>query len=94
MHSTENTQLRQFVESVPTALVLYAADTSILCCNPMAEELMRLSEAEMLGKQAAVPDWGFVSADGSALPLEFHPVNRVRAMPSSWLMRGAARSWM
>ncbi|MCG6537966.1 MAG: PAS domain S-box protein, partial [Syntrophales bacterium LBB04] len=42
----------------------------------MAQELLGLSEDQMLGKAAIDPAWHFLHEDGSIMPLEDYPVNK------------------
>ncbi|MBU4261359.1 MAG: response regulator [Proteobacteria bacterium] len=70
---------RTLVQKIQAAVVVHGADTQILISNSMAQELLGLTEDQMLGKVAIDPAWHFCREDGSALPLDEYPVNRVLA---------------
>jgi putative nucleotidyltransferase with HDIG domain len=48
-------------------------------CNPEAEQLLRMSADQMLGKDLAGLGWQFVREDGSRMPENEFPVNQVIA---------------
>jgi PAS domain S-box-containing protein len=68
---------RTLIQKIQTAVVVHGADTQILISNSMAQELLGLTEAQMLGKMAIDPDWHFIREDGSTLPSHEYPVNQV-----------------
>ena len=68
---------RTLINKIQAAVVLHNADTKIIACNPMAQELLGLTEDQMLEKTAIDPDWRFVRADGSNMASEDYPVNQV-----------------
>jgi PAS domain S-box-containing protein len=70
---------RNLIEKIQAAVVVHGADTGILMSNHLAQELLGLSEAQMTGKSAIDPDWHFYREDGSVMPVEEYPVNRVLA---------------
>ena len=74
-HSEE--KFRVLVQKLQTAVVVHASDTRILIANPMAQELLGLSEDQLLGKSVIDPSWHFLREDGSEMPLDEYPVNRV-----------------
>lgn len=65
------------IQKIQAAVIVHGADTQILISNSMAQELLGLSEDQLLGKMAIDPSWHFFREDGSTLPLEEYPVNRV-----------------
>jgi len=67
------------IESISAAVVVHDADTRITRCNAAAQGLLGLTEAQLLGKDSADPAWRFLRADGTAMPAEEYPVNRVLA---------------
>ncbi|MET0069488.1 MAG: EAL domain-containing protein [Candidatus Thiodiazotropha sp.] len=73
------TQYRDLVQTVQAAIVVHAADTQILNSNTMAQDLLGLSESQLLGKSAIDADWHFLHEDGSVMPVEDYPVNQVLA---------------
>lgn len=70
---------RLLLRNIRAAVVVHAADTRILMANPVAHELLGLSEAQMFGKAAIDPAWHFLREDGSPLALADYPVNRTLA---------------
>ena len=83
---TEIAGLRRSVESYQGILtmlrigvVVHAPDTSILYGNAEASQILGLSPEQMAGKAALDPAWQFVREDGSSLPVNEYPVNRVLA---------------
>ena len=76
INNSEN-RLRNLINTIKTAIVIHAHDTSIIQCNQTAQEILGLSKDEMLGKKANDPVWKFVKENGSVLPLDEYPVNIV-----------------
>ena len=72
------TQHRELLRNLHTAIVVHAPDTSILYSNPRAATLLGLSIDQMFGKVAMDPDWCFMDEQGRPLALQDYPVNRVR----------------
>jgi PAS domain S-box-containing protein len=70
---------RTLIQKIQTAVVVHGADTQILTCNPIAEELLGLSENQLLGKVVVDPDWHFFREDGTVMPFEEFPANKVFA---------------
>jgi two-component sensor histidine kinase/HAMP domain-containing protein len=68
---------RDLVENLDTAVVVYTADTRIVLSNFRSQELLGLSEDQMMGKTAIDLAWYFVREDGTRLPLSEYPVNLV-----------------
>jgi PAS domain S-box-containing protein len=71
--------LQQLLANLPMAIVVHGPDTSIRYCNPAAQEILGLSESQLLGRTAIDPAWHFIREDGSTMPPEEYPVNRVIA---------------
>ena len=65
------------LSSLNAGVVVHAPDTSILIANPAASKILGLSEDQMYGKQAMDPQWKFLREDGSDMPLDEYPVNRI-----------------
>lgn len=59
--------------------VVHAPETRVLQCNATACTLLRLTRSQLLGKAALDPVWQFRREDGSVMPLEEYPVQRVLA---------------
>jgi PAS domain S-box-containing protein len=70
---------RSFIHKIQAAVVVHDADTRIIACNSKAQELLGLTEYQMLGKTAIDPDWKFLNADGERMSLKEYPVNQVLA---------------
>ncbi|WLT32644.1 PAS domain-containing protein [Geothrix sp. PMB-07] len=68
---------RSLVDNLTSGVVVHRPDTRILYSNTMAGALLGLTQDQMLGKTALDPAWCFLKEDGSTLPLEDYPVNRV-----------------
>lgn len=70
-------RLQLLVDTVQAAVVVHAADSSIVFANPSAARLLGLTREQMLGRRAIDPAWHFVREDGSRMPVEEYPVSRV-----------------
>jgi len=67
------------IENLPVGVVVHAPDTRIVQCNPEASLVLGISSDQMLGKDARDTVWHFVREDGTRMPLDEFPVNRVIA---------------
>ena len=65
------------IQNLNAGVVVHDAQTAVLLCNAKASSLLGLTEDQILGKVATSPDWYFEASDGSRLPLEEYPVNRI-----------------
>jgi PAS domain S-box-containing protein len=70
---------RRLLQNLSIAVVVHAPDTRITYSNPMAATLLGLTTEQMQGRQAVDPAWHFEREDGTPMPLEDYPVNRVIA---------------
>jgi PAS domain S-box-containing protein len=70
---------RRLIESLGVGVVVHRADTRIVSSNREASRVLGLTSDQLQGKSAIDPAWHFVNEDGSELPLELFPVNRVVA---------------
>ncbi len=68
---------RRLIQRIQAAVVVHGADTRILTSNPKAQQLLGLTEEQLMGKSANDPDWHFFRKDGTTMPLEEYPINRV-----------------
>jgi two-component system, cell cycle sensor histidine kinase and response regulator CckA len=68
---------RDLIQKIQAAVVVHGADTQIQMCNQLSQDLLGLTEEQLLGKQAIDPGWHFFREDGTDMPLEEYPVNRV-----------------
>jgi diguanylate cyclase (GGDEF)-like protein/PAS domain S-box-containing protein len=76
------TKFRTLVQKIQAAVIVHNADTQILTANSMAQDLLGLSEEQLLGKTAIDPAWHFLNEDGSVMPLQEYPVSQVLASGS------------
>jgi two-component system, cell cycle sensor histidine kinase and response regulator CckA len=72
-------QLHAILQSIQAAVMVHGPDTRVLKCNQASQELLGLTEDQMLGKKAIDPLWKFYDEDGGDMPPERYPVNRVMA---------------
>ncbi|MBT8369846.1 MAG: CHASE domain-containing protein, partial [Deltaproteobacteria bacterium] len=68
---------RNLVSNLNTGVVLHASDTRVLFANARAQQLLGLTEDQMLGKMDIDSAWHFLRDDGSQLPTAEYPVNIV-----------------
>ena len=87
IQESEN-KYRALARNLPVGVVAHAPDTSILFSNSMAQELLGLTEDQMLGKTAIDPAWCFIGEDGRRQALDEYPVNRAL---STWKEISAPR---
>lgn len=70
---------RTLIEKIHAAVVVHDADMRIIVANPVAQQILGLTEADLLGVSATDPHWALFHEDGrQALP-EDYPANRVLA---------------
>ncbi|MGZ8158490.1 MAG: PAS domain S-box protein [Methylobacter sp.] len=70
---------RTLIQKIQAAVVVHGPDTRILTSNPVAQEILGLSEDQLYGKTAVDPAWYFFREDGSLAPPNEYPVNKVLA---------------
>jgi PAS domain S-box-containing protein len=87
-------QYRALVENLSAGVVTHAPDTHITYANPRACQLLGLTLDQLTGKTAMDPYWRFLREDGSTMPLEEFPVQRVVSTgePLAGLVVGTVRS--
>jgi PAS domain S-box-containing protein len=68
---------RTLIANLDTGVVVHASDTRILLANSRAQELLGLTEDQMLAKRDIDPAWHFLRGDGRRLTTEEYPVNVV-----------------
>lgn len=73
----------ELVESLFEGVVVHSATTEILYANPRALDILRLTENQVLNKDAFDPQWHFVCSKGKRLALEDYPVNIVNRTQSA-----------
>ncbi|MBU0691404.1 PAS domain S-box protein [bacterium] len=74
---------RTLIQNIQAAVVVHNSDTQISTSNAAAQELLGLTEDQMLGKTAWDPDWHFYREDGTVMPFEEYPANQVVATRKS-----------
>ena len=67
----------RLIEHLPAVVVVYDPDTRILLANPAAERLFGIPADQMEGRTIAEIPFRLLREDGTPLPLEDYPVNRV-----------------
>ncbi|OOY54708.1 hypothetical protein BOW11_11260 [Solemya velum gill symbiont] len=70
-------EFRQLVQNLQAGVVVHGPDSQILLANEQASIILGLSVEQMKGKVAIDPVWNFVREDGTVMPLEEYPVQRV-----------------
>lgn len=65
------------LQNLEAGIVVHAPDTSIKMNNQRASEILGLSENQLRGKTSIDPGWGFVNENGTPMPEEDYPVNRI-----------------
>ena len=70
-------EYRTLLQKIEAAVLVHGADTRILTCNSMAQDILGLSEDQLLGKSAVDPAWHFTREDGSVMPPDEYPVAKV-----------------
>lgn len=70
---------RTLIQKIQTAVVVHGDDTQIITCNAKAQELLGLTEDQLLGKTSIDATWHFYREDMSVMPIEEYPVNKVMA---------------
>ncbi len=74
---TSEKELQTLLHSIQFGVVVHGPDTKIIQCNRTSQELLGLTEEQMLGKEVIDPAWKFCNEDGSNMPLEEYPINQV-----------------
>src|SRR3989339_171421 len=65
------------IQKIEAGVVVHGPDTKILVCNSAAQEILGLTEDQLLGKTAFDPTWSFFKEDGSVANVMDYPVNLV-----------------
>jgi PAS domain S-box-containing protein len=68
---------RTLIQKIQAAVVVHGKDTQIITSNTKAQELLGLTEDQLLGKTAIDPSWHFFREDNTLMPFEEYPVNKV-----------------
>jgi diguanylate cyclase (GGDEF)-like protein/PAS domain S-box-containing protein len=64
-------------DNLPAGIVVHDASGRIVSANRQAQELLGLSEAQLLGLDTSADNWVFVRADGTPMPVEEFPASQV-----------------
>lgn len=67
------------LQYLQAGVVVHGPDSRILLANEAAVRFLGLTMDQLLGKSNVDPAWSFVREDGSVMPVEEYPVNRVLA---------------
>ena len=70
---------RTLIQRIQAAVVVHGPDTRVLASNSKAQELLGLSEDQLLGRTVTDRVWQFSGADGTAIPPEEFPACKVCA---------------
>lgn len=65
---------KALIQGVQAAVVVHGLNTEITQCNQIAQNLLGLTENQMIGKESIDPVWNFLREDGSIMPPEEYPV--------------------
>ena len=68
---------RELIQKIKAAVVVHGPNTEIKICNPTAQELLGSTEDQLLGKLVNELPQQLFNEDGTAIPIEEHPVNKV-----------------
>jgi PAS domain S-box-containing protein len=68
---------RTLIRKIQVAVIVHGADTQIIISNPKAQELLGLTEDQLLGKTVIDSAWHFFLEDGTIAPFEKYPVSQV-----------------
>ncbi|MBK9090322.1 MAG: GAF domain-containing protein [Holophagales bacterium] len=68
---------RTLIQRIQAAVVVHGADAQVVASNRKAQELLGLSEDQLMGKAVTDRAWQFFRPDGSAVPPEEYPAHRV-----------------
>ena len=69
----------EFINKIQAAIVVHGPDTRIISSNSKAQEILGLTEDQMLGRAAMESEWKFFNAAGKSLNPSEYPVNKVLA---------------
>jgi PAS domain S-box-containing protein len=63
--------------NLEAGIIVHAPDTTIVMNNSRAEEILGISNEQMIGKMVIDPVWKFVDENKTPLPIDEYPVNRI-----------------
>ena len=76
LHQSEEKN-RTLLQKIQAAVVVHGADSRILSSNVAAQELLGLTEDQMIGKASIDPVWNFFHEDGRVVNSDEYPVSLV-----------------
>jgi diguanylate cyclase (GGDEF)-like protein/PAS domain S-box-containing protein len=74
-----NRRFHDLLEHLPAGVVVHGPDSRVLALNGLAARLLGAGRDGLVGKGVADAAWRFVRDDGTAMPLDEHPVCRTLA---------------
>ncbi len=74
---SSETHYRSLLGTLAAGVVVHGPDGRILLSNTAAREMLGMVPSDILGTAADDPVWHFLREDGSIMPVEEYPVNRV-----------------
>lgn len=84
---------KALLKNIQAGVIVHQADAQVIACNLKAQELLGLTEDQILGKDVADPVWQFLSEDGTPMSVDDYPVNQVltTGQPIRGLVVGSPR---
>jgi putative nucleotidyltransferase with HDIG domain/PAS domain S-box-containing protein len=67
------------INNLPLGVIIHAPDTRIVLCNPETAQLLGVPADQIVGRDLRDPEWHFLREDGTRMPADEYPVNRVIA---------------
>ncbi len=67
----------RLLENMPCGIAVHAPDTKVLYVNDRTLDILRMSRAQIEGRDVMDPQWRFIRDDGTVLAAEDYPVNKV-----------------
>ncbi len=68
---------RALIQNIQAGVVVHGGDSRVIACNAKAQDLLGLTEGQVLGREAVDPAWRFLREDGTPMPVEEYPVIQV-----------------
>jgi PAS domain S-box-containing protein len=84
MESEEN--FRSLFETMTQGVICYDESRAVIAANPATEQILGLSQEQIMGRAAKDPSWRRIQEDGSHFPEELHP--SMVAFSSGEVVRG------
>jgi PAS domain S-box-containing protein len=71
--------LISLIQNLPIGFMIQGTQTEILFSNRAAQDMLGLSESQLLGESSCAPQWDVIHEDGTPFPSETHPAARAAA---------------